>query len=228
MRPLPALMLCGAVSVALAPPAPAMDLSTPGIAQLSVNVKSLRATRCATPTRQQYDFSCGSAALATLMTHHYGTPVSEAAIFERMFLDGDQAKIRREGFSMLDMQRYLARRGFKADGFELPLSKLMEAKLPAIVLLSENGYHHFVVIKGAADGRVLVGDPSSGTRALALERFQALWPSKLLFVIHGQAGKATFNGSADWQAAPVAPLAQGIDRAGLAGVTMARHGPGEF
>ena len=205
-----------------------MDLSIPGMSQLSVNVKSIRATRFATTLRQQYDFSCGSAALATLLTHHYGVPVTEAAIFERMFLDGDQPKIRREGFSMLDMQRYLARRGFKADGFQLPLAKLIDARLPAIVLLSENGYNHFVVIKGAADGRVLVGDPSSGTRALSHERFHELWPSKLLFVIHGYAGSVVFNGGADWRAAPVAVLAQGVDRSSLTSVTLPRHGPGEF
>ncbi len=209
-------------------PAHAMDLSMPGLTHLSVNVKSLRATRFATTLRQQYDFSCGSAALATLLTHHYGMPVTEAAIFERMFLDGDQPKIRREGFSMLDMQRYLARHGFKADGFRLPLDKLLASRLPAIVLLSENGYNHFVVIKGAADGRVLVGDPSSGTRALPIDRFHALWPNKLLFVIHGHKGNVVFNGSADWQAAPVALLEQGVDRSSLTSVTLPRHGPGEF
>lgn len=223
---LPTLLCC--LAQAATPSCAAMDLSMPGMTHLSVNVKSLRATRFATTLRQQYDFSCGSAALATLLTHHYGTPVSEAAIFERMFQDGDQPKIRREGFSMLDMQRYLAQRGFKADGFQLSLDKLMQAKLPAIVLLSENGYQHFVVIKGAADGRVLVGDPSSGTRALPLERFHALWPNKLLFVIHGHGGNIVFNGGADWQAAPVAWLGQGIERGSLTSVTLPRHGPGEF
>ena len=224
IRPL-LLMLCLTLP---ATPAAAMDLSMPGMTHLSVDVKSLRATRFATTLRQQYDFSCGSAALATLLTHHYGTPVSEAAVFERMFLDGDQPKIRREGFSMLDMQRYLARRGFKADGFALSLDKLMAAKLPALVLLSENGYNHFVVIKGAADGRVLIGDPSSGTRVLSRERFHALWPNKLLFVIHGYGGKVVFNGGADWRAAPVAWLEQGVDRSSLTSVTLPRHGPGEF
>ena len=205
-----------------------MDVVMPGMTHLSVGVQSMRALRFGTTLRQQYDFSCGSAALATLLSYHYATPVSEAAIFERMFLDGDQRKIRREGFSMLDMQRYLARRGFKADGFQLPLAKLMEAKLPAIVLLSENGYNHFVVIKGAADGRVLVGDPSSGTRAMSVQRFHALWSNQLLFVIHGYSGSVVFNGGADWHAAPVALLTQGVDRGSLTSVTLPRHGPGEF
>lgn len=206
----------------------AMDLNMPGASHFSVPIKSMQATRFSATMRQQYDFSCGSAALSTLLTHHYNTPVSEAVIFEQMFIAGDQQKIRREGFSLLDMKSFLAKRGFKADGFQLPLSKLIEAKLPAIVLLSEKGYNHFVVVKGAADGRILLGDPSTGTRTISLERFEAAWPSKLLFVIHGHPGAVAFNGSQEWKAAPLAPLAQGIDRGSLTNLSLPRHGPGEF
>lgn len=206
----------------------AMDLNMPGASHFSVSIKSMQATRFTYTMRQQYDFSCGSAALSTLLTHHYNTPVSEAVIFEQMFIAGDQQKIRREGFSLLDMKSFLARRGFKADGFQLPLAKLIEAELPAIVLLSEKGYNHFVVVKGAADGRILLGDPSTGTRAISLERFEAAWPSKLLFVVHGHPGTVAFNGTQDWKAAPLAPVAQGIDRSSLTDLTLPRHGPGEF
>ncbi len=41
-----------------------------------------------------------------------------------MFERGDQAKIRKEGFSMLDMKRYLESLGLRADGFELPVDRL--------------------------------------------------------------------------------------------------------
>ena len=47
-----------------------------------------------------------------------------------MFVRGDQAKIKREGFSLLDMKRYLEAHGFEADGFEEPLDKLAEARHP--------------------------------------------------------------------------------------------------
>jgi len=211
-----------------ASPALAMDLPMPGVAHFGVNVKSMRAMRFTTTLRQQYDFSCGSAALATLLTYHYGRPVTEAAIFQRMFIDGDQLKIRQEGFSLLDMQRYLARLKLKADGFALPIEKLIESRLPAIVLLSENGYNHFVVVKGGDANRVLVGDPSNGTRAMSLTRFKEVWPNKLLFVIHQYSGTVTFNGSADWRAAPAAPLADIVDRSLLTNLSLPRHGPGEF
>ena len=82
-----------------------------------VPVTSLKA-RNLTTLQQQFDFSCGSAALATLLTHHYDFPVNEQAVFAAMFQHGDQAKIRREGFSLLDMKNFLAARGFQADGFQ--------------------------------------------------------------------------------------------------------------
>jgi predicted double-glycine peptidase len=184
--------------------------------------------RFTTTTRQQYDFSCGSAALATLLTYHYGHPISETEAFKAMWQIGDHAKIRREGFSLLDMQRYLAQIGFKADGFQVPLQKLFESKLPAIVLVSEKGYNHFVVIKGADDGRVLLGDPSSGTRSITREHFESIWPTRLLFVIHDAPGKPSFNADLDWRAAPRAPLAEAVSRTANDMAPLPKFGPGDF
>jgi len=195
---------------------------------MQVPVTSIKQLRFQQTLHQQYDFSCGSAALATLLTYHYGIRVTEQAVFEQMYQHGNQAKIRAEGFSLLDMQRYLANRGMRADGFELPLQELIKAALPAIVLITEKGYRHFVVIKGASDGRVLIGDPASGTRALAVAAFEAIWMNRLLFVIHDVPGQPGFNASADWRAAPRAPLAAGIDRSSLAGITLAKQGIGDF
>ena len=59
-----------------------------------------------------------------------------------MYANGDQPKILKEGFSLLDIKRFLATQVFTADGFKLPLQKLADAKLPAIVLEAEKGYHH--------------------------------------------------------------------------------------
>lgn len=189
---------------------------------------NLRAGRTATTLLQQYDFSCGSAALATLLTHHYNLPTTEQQVFEYMFATGDQAKIQKEGFSLLDMKRYLAQWGLEGDGFEQDLDKLNEARTPAIVLLNENGYQHFVVIKGLQHDRVLLGDPAKGTRAVSREQFESMWPSRLLFVIHNRIGYAKFNLVQDWQVAPRSPLAQGVNRDGLSGITLPKHGVGDF
>ncbi|MDE2093497.1 MAG: C39 family peptidase [Burkholderiales bacterium] len=194
----------------------------------NVPVKSIREERFASTVHQQYDFSCGSAALSTLLTYQYNYPVTEDKVFEEMFRRGDQAKIRVEGFSLLDMKRYLEAHGFQADGFQESLDKLAAVHIPAIVLVNENGYHHFVVVKGVRDGRVLIGDPSGGTRAVTRAAFEAAWVNHILFVITNQQKTARFNAAADWQAAPAFPLAEGISRTGLAGIVMPKLGPTDF
>ena len=209
--------------------APAVELELPaGGGFFALPVASVKAVRYQGTVHQQYDFSCGSAAVATLLSYHYGYAVDEQRVFSEMFAHGDQARIRREGFSLLDMKRYLAQHGFTADGYELPLAKLVEARYPAIVLVSDQGYLHFVVVKGVAGGRVLLGDPASGTRAMSVAGFEAIWRNGLLFVIHGARGAARFNAAADWRAAPRAPLADAIDRRSLADVTLPKNGAGNF
>lgn len=194
----------------------------------SVPATSLKEARFRATVRQQYDYSCGSAALSTLLTHHYRYAVNEQQVFEEMFQRGDREKIRREGFSLLDMKRYLDAHGFEADGFEAPLQELASASIPAIVLVNESGYNHFVVVKGLRNGRVLIGDPAGGTRSLSLSDFQAIWVSRILFIIGNQREGALFNVATDWSAAPQAPIGGGIDRNGLSGIVLPRLGPSDF
>ena len=219
----------------------AADIGAFGSARFNVPLVSMREARFQRTLHQQYDFSCGSAAVATLLTHHYADPVTEEFVFEQMYKQGDQQKIRKEGFSLLDIKRFLASRGFLADGFQLPLDKLAEAGFPAIVLVAEKGYRHFVVVKGLNQSRVLIGDPAGGTRAMPRAGFEAIWQGRLLFVIHGRGTSsapdpvddvamqaARFNDVDDWRAAPQAPLGLAISRSGLDQLTMPKNDGGNF
>ncbi|HEX7801577.1 MAG TPA: C39 family peptidase [Pseudoxanthomonas sp.] len=205
-----------------------IDVRAPYGGSYDLRITSLKEARFRTTVPQRYDFSCGSAATATLLSYQYGVPVNEEQVFVKMYTNGDQAKIRKEGFSMLDMRRYLQSRGFEADGFELPLDKLSEEGVPAIVLLNDRGYRHFVVVKGLRNGRVLLGDPARGTRAMPRARFEALWDNRVLFVIHNRREIARFNNPRDWRTAPPAPLDMGIQREGLRNIAMPRRGPGDI
>jgi predicted double-glycine peptidase len=188
----------------------------------SVGVQSLKERRYAATTRQKYDFSCGSAAVSTLLTHHYGLPVDEQSAFQDMVALGDANKIRREGFSMLDMKRYLATKGFEADGFQASLDDLLQAGVPAIALINEKGYHHFVVIKGVREGQVLIGDPAAGTLAVPRLRFEAARVNAILFVVGNRRELALFNRSQDWAVAPSASVAGLLDGGVTASVTLPR------
>nr|WP_295377611.1 C39 family peptidase [Pseudoxanthomonas sp.] len=218
------MLACATMNAAAAD----MDLRVPASGAYQVRVTSLKEARFRTTIPQQFDFSCGSAATATLLTFQYGHPVSEQDVFVRMYTYGDQARIRKEGFSLLDMRRYLQSQGFEADGFELPLEKLQEEGVPAIVLLNDRGYRHFVVVKGLKNGRVLLGDPARGTRAMPKSRFEALWDNRVLFVIHNRRGQARFNQPRDWRTAPPAPLDVGLHRDGLRNIAVPRRGPGDI
>jgi len=198
----------------------------------SMPMRTLRDIRLArafrTTVRQQYDFSCGSAAVATLITYHYGRPISEEEVFKAMFEYGDQERIRREGFSLLDMKRYLESQGYEADGFEASLDQLVEANVPAIVLIQENGYNHFVVLKGLANGKLVVGDPSVGTRFMSRDHLESVWQGGILFVIRNHLDVARFNTTGDWNARLTAPLGEAIDRNALGAMTLTIPPPDAF
>lgn len=220
------ILLAALLACTLAANAQSAHFPDIGSGNVRVPVTSLKQARMANTILQQFDFSCGSAAIATLLTHHYGHRVTEQEVLQEMYATGDQAKIQKEGFSLLDMKRYLDRLGYAADGFAQPLEKLAEARIPAVVLINEGGYHHFVVVKGFDAHRVLIGDPAKGIRALPRREFDTVWIGKLLFVIHNRTEQARFNLRADWQAVPRAPLAsaRGQDLGGV----LPKMGSGDF
>lgn len=170
-------------------------------------VHSMLERRFQTVVRQRYDFSCGSAALATLLRYHYDKPTSEEFVFLGMWNTGDQARIRQYGFSLLDMKRFLAAHGVAADGFQVTLDDIAQTRIPGIALITTQGYKHFVVVKGIEGERVLVGDPARGLRLLSLNAFKREW-NGILFALDGSAdlGKRHFGQPAEWALAPRSPL----------------------
>lgn len=177
----------------------------PGISP-TLRLKSFQARRFATVIPQHFDFSCGSAALASLLTYSYGMPVGELSVFRSMIGHGNKALIEKEGFSLLDMKEYLSRQGLPSGGFRAPLSKLTSVGVPAIVLINERGYRHFVIVTGVENGRVLLADPAVGLRSERIGAFKKQW-SGIFFLIlnHVATARASFNAPHNWALAPEAP-----------------------
>ncbi len=187
----------------------------------SVKVISLKEARFQTIIKQQFDFSCGSAALASLLTFHYEDPVTEMDVFREMYETGDQARIQAYGFSLLDMKRYLERRGYHADGFQIDLDRLAKAGIPALVLINTNGYKHFVLVKGILGDEVVVGDPALGVRLLERSAFEAMW-NGIAFVIRSdvRTGRRHFNLARDWGVRKKAPFGNALNSQSLASFTV--------
>lgn len=176
-----------------------ISLGAPSRGAYELHVVSYAEMPFRTVIHQQYDYSCGSAALATLLHFHYGQSTNEAEIFKAMYAVGDQPEIQKYGFSLLDMKKLLEERGYKADGYQLPLDRLARMKTPAIALIQLGSYKHFVVIKGIIGDRVLVGDPATGLKLYDSKEFTKIW-NGIAFMIHGTPDKeyAVFNGAVDW------------------------------
>jgi predicted double-glycine peptidase len=196
----------------------------------NVQTRSLQETKFAQVVRQQYDFSCGSAAVATLLTYHYERETAEQDAFEAMYEAGDKEKIAKAGFSLLDMKGYLESIGYGADGYQASLDTLEKAGVPAIALIDERGYRHFVVVKGVEGNEVLIGDPALGLKYMSRAVFESIWANGVLFIIKNQpeVGKQYFNQDNEWQQLARAPLGKALAAESLAQLTVDLPRLGDF
>lgn len=177
------------------------------VGDYAVPVRSVLDQKYAGVVRQRFDFSCGSAALATLLRHHYDYEVGEEQAFRGMWLRGDRDQIRKVGFSLLDMKRWLESRGIAANGYRVPIEQLAKTGVPGIALITLRNYRHFVVVKGIRGNEVLLGDPSAGIVVMPRDQFVAAW-NGVFFVLTGDQPRAkrAFNRNDQWAAFVRAPV----------------------
>lgn len=144
--------------------------------------------------RQNWDLSCGAAAVATVLTYQLGHPVSEREVAAAMLRRTSASLVRaRQGFSLLDLKIYAAAQGFAAAGFGGMTLDDLDAVAPAIVPVSSHGFPHFVVYRGRRGDRVLVGDPAFGNRTLPEDAFKAVWAGGVGFVVFDPANPRPGN-----------------------------------
>lgn len=195
---------------------------------VSLPVVSVTQRKFATIVRQQYDFSCGSAAMATLLSFHYADPQPESAVFLGMWREGDQPQIRKTGFSLLDMKRYLQQRGMDGNGYRVGLDQIAETGIPGIAMIETNGYRHFVVVKGVHGNEVLVGDPSLGIRTMTAADFAKAWNGVYFVVERTQGPAPRFGHLADWKLINRARFVGAMDLESLQAASLLAVGFQEF
>ncbi len=187
----------------------------------SVAVKSFADRRFNQVVRQKFDYSCGSAAIATLLTYHYGHEVEEKEVLDAMFAHGDQEKIKREGFSLLDMKQYLNTIGYNAEGYKESLDKLASVGIPSIALINKKGFLHFVVVKGVNKEKVSVGDPLRGVVLYKRKEFEKMWNGILFVIVDRMAtGRSSFNTQAAWRPYGLPQFRNMLDSGQLGSVTL--------
>ena len=136
---------------------------------------------------QAYDYSCGSAALTTLLNGYtnLNATLTEQQVMDGLMKFGETDKIvERRSFSLLDMKRFVSAIGFESGGYRGEFSDLVKQGQPAIVPISYAGFKHFVVFKAYKNGRVYVADPALGNISFDEVRFKEIWENNTLFLIN--------------------------------------------
>lgn len=133
---------------------------------------------------QAYDYSCGSAALTTVLNGYLGRQFEERQIMDGLLKYGEYDKIvQRRGFSLLDMKRLVTALGHPSGGYKGSFDDLKKLDHPAIVPIHYGGFKHFVVVKKYQDGRVFVADPALGNISFPEERFKTIWENNVMFIV---------------------------------------------
>jgi predicted double-glycine peptidase len=149
------------------------------------SVESMQEARYRHIVRQHTDYSCGAAALATLLRYGYKLQVDEATVLAGLMGVADPEQVRKNGFSLLDIKHYVVSLGLRGRGYRISEDRLQTLRVPTIVLIETNGYRHFVVLKRIEGGIVEIADPILGNTNMPLAKFIQIWPSRALFAVIG-------------------------------------------
>ena len=174
------LLACAlqACAVSRAPTSVAGTAIRAGMVRRVEPVRSWRELRDRNVVRQAFDYSCGAAALATLMRYYFGDDVSEEAILVDILrsMTGEDVLDREvNGLSLLDLRLQAERMGYQAAGVRLEAASLPRLQGPVIVHLERGDYRHFAVLRGVRGDRVYLADPSLGNVRRSVDRFLTEW-----------------------------------------------------
>jgi predicted double-glycine peptidase len=135
---------------------------------------------------QQRDFSCGAAALATVIRYYWGDPVTEdqfLKLMEQILTPEDIQERIRNGLALTDLRNLANKAGYQASIGRVEFNELTEAKVPVIVGIIVDEYDHFVVFRGAAGGWVYLADPSRGQIRIPVGTFRRQWQQQAILVV---------------------------------------------
>ncbi|HGG9608890.1 TPA: C39 family peptidase [Neisseria meningitidis] len=136
-----------------------------------IKVQSWKERRDFNIVKQDLDFSCGAASVATLLNNFYGQTLTEEEVLKK--LDKEQMRA-----SFEDMRRIMPDLGFEAKGYALSFEQLAQLKIPVIVYLKYRKDDHFSVLRGIDGNTVLLADPSLGHVSMSRAQFLEAWKTR--------------------------------------------------
>ncbi len=129
--------------------------------------------------------SSGSSAAQRLHLRPYcatslGFPVTERSVAlglidrQEYLANPDLVRLR-QGFSLLDLKRFVDRLGYEGIGLgHLALPDLF-LRSPIIVPVNLRGFPHFVIFRGGTSNSVLLADPAFGNITISKDKFLEGW-----------------------------------------------------
>jgi predicted double-glycine peptidase len=135
---------------------------------------------------QQYDYSCGPAAVATILRYYWEDDVTEKQLLESLvkILTPDEIKEdMKKGTSITDLRRAAVELGYLASIGTMSFEQLAQSKIPVVVPIKVNGFDHFVVFRGVACGRVYLADPVRGNVRPTVPEFRGQWKGCAILVV---------------------------------------------
>lgn len=136
---------------------------------------------------QKRDFSCGAAALATLVRYYWGDPVTEETFLnavDKVLQDpADRLDRIKNGLTMTDLRRAAVSEGYLSTIGKLSIRELRESKAPLVVGIVVDGYDHFVVYRGSDDYYAYLADPARGNLRLPIWEFRCIWQKNAVLVV---------------------------------------------
>jgi predicted double-glycine peptidase len=154
--------------------------------QFSVFVRNAKEIRTAGTILQQRDFSCGAAALATVLNKFWGDKADETSLLIAIATTLTRAELEeriKNGLTLTDLKRVCDRFGYTTILGKLTIDKLAESKVPLIVGITVNDYDHFVVVRGADKQFVYLADPATGRMRVPIEEFAEQWQKNAVLVV---------------------------------------------
>ncbi len=128
--------------------------------------------------RQNFDYSCGSASLSTILKYFYNQNISEKDVLENIleykgFNKKDSNKLENSDFalSFLDLVQYLQTINFKAIGIALDFNNLTKLQIPVIIFVKIRNNEHFTIYKKADANYIYLADPSFGNIKIKKAKF---------------------------------------------------------
>jgi len=135
---------------------------------------------------QSKDFSCGAAALATLLQHFWGDAIGEERLLrelDAMLTPTEIADRITNGLTLTDLRRVAVRLKYQATIGKLEFAKLAESRVPVVVGVTVRDYKHFVVYRGTDREYVYLADPARGNLRTPIGDFLEQWQDKAVLVV---------------------------------------------